>query len=90
MLADGERGALDGIESELIASDPKLAESLRWGEERSQRRWKVIRLLAGVTAALMVAVGLFSDFGLLIFEGVMASLFLIAFAVLRRRTVTDS
>ncbi|MFE0021121.1 DUF3040 domain-containing protein [Amycolatopsis sp. NPDC059021] len=85
MLADHERKALDGIESELAATDPVLAASLSHGVHSEAWRWKFVEALAFVTTVLMIAVGVFSGYASLIVEGVLGTSALLGLRLLRRR-----
>ncbi|MFD9893480.1 DUF3040 domain-containing protein [Amycolatopsis sp. NPDC059027] len=85
MLADHERKALDGIESELAATDPALAASLRHGVHSEAWRWKVVEALAVVTTVLMIAVGVFSGHASLIVAGVLGTSALLGLRLLHRR-----
>ncbi|WP_051166314.1 DUF3040 domain-containing protein [Amycolatopsis orientalis] len=61
MLTDREQRALNEIERDLSATDPRLSAKLARGSGRRTRRRSALEVLAIVTSVVLVATGAFDS-----------------------------
>lgn len=89
MLADRERHALREIEKGLRSSDPAFAATLsrhRFGEAW---RWQMLLILADVTAALMLVVGVLTRSAPMVLWGTLSASALVVIHLLRTTPSTS-